>query len=111
MKGKPFSPEIKAQVIADYKSGRDPVWYICQHYGVSWRTLHEWVEGCGQDRRHTRRPDRRSIRLTKDDAELLLLCIVESESIAPREYMPALRRLEDRLCDIADELTLTTSGS
>ena len=105
MKGKKFPSEIKAQVIEDYKSGRDPVWYISEHYGVALRTLHEWVESCHQDRRHTRRPNRRSIRLSKDDAELLLLVIMEAEGAVPHKDIPALRRLENRLCDIADDLT------
>lgn len=92
-------------LVSDYYGSSLTIKQIAEKHGVCVRTVYKTVEGKANRKGH-RKADRRMIRLNKDETELLLLCILECESIFNgSDKLTLLHAIEDRLLDIADELT------
>lgn len=104
--GKRFTPEIKRTALEQYYSGEKTVSQICAENGIAWRTIYSWIEKDGHGKRApSTRAGRATLRVTRDEAELILLMCAECEKILPRKLLPIMRPLETRVLDIADELT------
>lgn len=96
----PKKPDsVRSAVLLAYFQGEQTVEQICRNYGVSRRTVYAWASG-SHARIHSTRQSRKAIYLTLDEVELLLLLFLESNP-----SNPIAKQLEDRLLNVADELT------
>ena len=92
-----ISDELKNKVIHEYHTGIIPVKQLTYKYGISIRTVYNWVEK--GNRRGKHRVPRKALFLDKKEVETLLKAISETRSPSP-----ALRSVESRLLQIADDL-------
>lgn len=105
-KGIRIAPDVKRAIIAQYYSGEKTVKQICYEYGVKGRTIYDWIEVIGHGARvHNPKDPRRAVWLSSCEVELILLMMAECEKILNRQNLAIMRNLEDRLLNVADELT------
>ena len=94
----------KRELIAnDYNNSGLSVAQIAEKHGICVRTVYNSIQA--KNRRNRARPNRRALRLTKAEAEVILLCIMEAESVLSNNYRETLHAIENRVLIIADELT------
>lgn len=96
-------PSVRDAVIRDYIHSFLTVDQIAKKHNVSIRYIHS-VTG-DFHRNNEPQPNRLSLRLTKQEAETLLLCIAEADYVIDVDRKTIARILEDRLLEIADKLT------
>ena len=92
-----------AEISEDYYSSGLTISQIAEKYGVCARTVYNSIQA--KNRRNHARPNRRALHLTKAEAEAILLCIMEAESVLSDGYRETLHAIENRVLIIADELT------
>ena len=97
---------VRHDVIHDYIHSFLTLYQIAEKHHVSLRFIHACVDGKFH-RNNSPSPERLSLRLTKQEAETLLLCICEADYVIGDDYKIISRMLEQRLLDIADKLTPT----
>lgn len=95
---------LKDAVLNDYYSGEKTIWQIAAEYGIGRRRIYEWRD---QDvkRNHITRSETKGIRLNLDEAELILLMILECDPIIHGKDRALMRGLEEKLLMISDQLT------
>lgn len=93
-----ITDELKNEVIREYHAGIIPAKQLSYKYGISFRTVYNWVEK--GKRRGKHRVPRKALFLDKKEVETLLKAISDTKSPSP-----ALRSVESRLLQIADDLT------
>ena len=92
------------QLISDYFHSGLTVRQISERNGVSVRTVYNAISGKA-NRKNQRKPSRKALYLSKEETEVLLLCILESEKVISQSRRVLISGIENRLLDIADELT------
>lgn len=97
--------QTRDKIISEYYNGAD-VLELCGKYNCKRRTVYYWIERYGHGAR-TFNPKnaRRKLLLTLNETELILMMILECESILKKTDLPTVMALENRLLNIADELT------
>lgn len=91
-------------VLNDYRTSALTVKQIAAKYGIANRTVYSMINGRTCRKGIGKRPCR-SLQLTKDDAEALLLCIQVADAKMPAETKTLIAPIEQRLLTIADDLT------
>ena len=94
----------RAQIADDYHNSGLSVRQIASKYGVCVRTVYNAISGKA-NRKNQRKPERKAIYLSKEETETLLLCISESEKLLSQSKTVLISGIENRLLNIADELT------
>lgn len=94
----------QSQLISDYLHSGLTVKQISEKHGVCIRTVYNALGG-KTNRKNRHKPDRKAIYLSKDETEALLLCILESEKALSQSRRTLISGIENRLLNIADELT------
>ena len=102
-----ISEQVKSSALADYAAGEKTVDRICAEYGIGRRTLYQWLEKDGKTDRVCNYGQRKSLRVNRDEAELLLLMILECDSLLNMDQRTMALSIEDRLLEIADYLALS----
>ena len=103
--GQRVSEETKSKALESYYIGEQTVAEIAYKFGVKPRTVYSWVENMGHGNRfHIIKEPRKALKLSRKEAEAILLMIMECESIVPEKYFYTLKILEDRVLEIADNL-------
>ena len=95
---------VKHQVIRDYIHSFLTLDQIATKHNVSLRYVHTCTEGKFH-RNNAPQPTRKSLRLSKEETETLLLCICEADYVIDEDRKVIAHMLEERLLTIADELT------
>lgn len=93
-----------SQLISDYLHSGLTVKQISEKHGVCIRTVYNAINGKA-NRKNQHKLDRKAIYLSKDETEVLLLCILESEKVLSQSRRILISGIENRLLNIADELT------
>lgn len=94
---------VKNAVIVDYIHSFLTVDQIAKKHNVSIRFIHNVT---GEFHRNNEpSPNRLSLRLTKPEAETLLLCIAEADYVIGPDFKVIARGIEERLLEMADKLT------
>lgn len=93
-----------SQLISDYFHSEMTVKQISKKHGVCIRTVYNAIDGKA-NRKNQHKPDRKAVYLSKEETETLLLCILESEKLLPQSRRILIPGIENRLLNIADELT------
>jgi transposase-like protein len=96
---------ICSRAVKAYYDGIETVDEICYTLGVSRSTLYSWVRANRIKKRRRTIKNRRALNLSKDETELLLLVILEADAAIPEDKKAMLRGIENRLLNIADDLT------
>lgn len=94
----------QSQLVSDYLHSGLTVKQISEKHGVCIRTVYNAING-KTNRKNQHKPDRKAIYLSKDETEALLLCILESEKVLSQSRRTLISGIENRLLNIADELT------
>ena len=103
--GKRFNSETKRKALEQYYSGEMTVDQICCEMGIARRTIYAWIEKEGHGPRALNPQNGRGIlRLSWEEAELILLMCAECEKILNKEKLAVMKPLENRVLDIADIL-------
>ena len=102
-----ISTEVKSSALADYAAGEKTVDRICAEYGIGRRTLYQWLEKDGKTDRVRNYGQRKSLRVNREEAELLLLMILECDSLLNTDQRTMALSIEERLLEIADDLSLS----
>ena len=96
----------RQQIVDDYFNSGLTIKQIARKNDVCFRTVCKAVEGRANRSKIGRNSGRKAIRLNKDETELLLVTILEYEYICKDEdERLLLHSIEDRLLEIADDLT------
>ena len=102
-KGHPVSAEIKEAFLEEYYRGELSVNDLCLKYNIGRRTVYDWIKpGHGRHHVFTRR---KSVFMSYKEIELVLLMIMECESILDDKDSRTAKLLEERLLEASDELT------
>ena len=110
--GKRFDAETKRKVLEQYYSGEKTVDQICREIGIARRTVYAWIEKNGHGTRALHpKTGRGNLRITWEEAELILLMCAETERILKPNQKAVMRSLEDRVLDIADVLSETSRAA
>ena len=108
--GKRVNLETKQKAIRLYYEGKLTVAEIADRSGVKPRAVYSWIEKTGFGSRQRGPERRKAIKLNKAEAELILLMILETEKDLSGRYQYELKSIENRLLNIADELTIPGGG-
>ena len=95
---------VRHAVIYDYIHSFLTICQIAEKHDVSVRFIHSCVDGKFH-RNNEPSPLRKAIRLSKEEVEVLLLCICEADYVIDDDRKVIARTIEERLLTIADELT------
>ena len=77
-----FCKEKKRAVLMDYASGKMTVEEIIHKHGIARRTVYTWAEKAGIKRKKSNRIDRKTIYMTREEMEIvLLLMAIGSDSL------------------------------
>lgn len=94
---------VKAAVVADYKAGMN-VNVIMAKHGCSQRAIYDWVSNepkHGYSKQRTKH-----ISLDKDTAEVILKLIAYGIQYLNDKEAPIASVLEQKILDVADDLTI-----
>lgn len=98
---------VKQRVLEAYSVKDMTVGMIAEKYGIAKRTIYKWVSDSSGTASRGRRNSirRKALYLSKEEAETILLMIMVSENDIGEHKKLVANNLEERLLNIADELT------
>lgn len=94
---------LKQSVIKDYYELM-PIKQISIKYGINRRRIYDWIEKSNRLGYLHPNLNRKMAYLSRDEIEVMLLMIIETENILTERYRLVAKSLETRLLDMADEL-------
>lgn len=95
----------RSAIISDYQQGMLSVKQIAEKYNVCPRSVYNCIGGRA-NRKGLSKQTRRALHLNKSETEVLLLCIIEAEHDLSETDKSIITGIQDRLLNIADELTI-----